>query len=106
MCVIELVRFSVKQSITEEHLQSLSVDFEKSLKKYAPGFIQRTLAKDIASNVWIELIWWDSIDAAHSALDIITKTSEFDRYCSALVDDGGNDIEYFKLLSRKLDGVY
>lgn len=100
MHVVEMVRFSVKDGVTETHLQKLSADFENALKREVAGFIKRTLAKDIASSMWVELIWWDSMDSAQLALEVVTKTREFEMYCAALVDDGGNDITYWQPIAK------
>ncbi|AKJ42236.1 Uncharacterised protein [Pragia fontium] len=92
--VIEMVTFTIKKDITTQRLLELSSNFENALKRDVHGFIKRTLTKDIASDYWIELIWWDSIDSARLALDVVTTTTEFEMYCAALVDDGGDNIIY------------
>lgn len=100
MTTLEIVKYSVKKHISPEHLMVLSEEFEKILSANTPGFIRRCLTIDVSSQMYIEMIWWDSMESALMALDTVTMTEAFKNYCSILVDDGSNENEYFQSLSK------
>lgn len=86
--VIELVIFETKEDITEEQFIQLFYKLNTVLQNDIPGFVKRSLTKDMAQNKWIEMIWWKSMQEAHMALEKLPQLPDFQQYCSALKDDG------------------
>lgn len=86
--VIEMVIFQTSPEVTEEHFLRLYHKLSKVLEKDIAGFIKRSLTKDFRQNKWVEIICWESMEAAQAALEKLPKISEFQKYCSTLIDEG------------------
>ena len=93
--IIEVVTFSIKQGVTEEQLLNASSNFEIMLKREIQGFEKRTLTKHCENEMWIEMIWWHSMENAQKALETATKTFEFDKY-NSLLEEEGSEIYYLE----------
>ena len=86
--VIEMVIFQTSPEVTEEHFLQLYHKLSKVLEKDIAGFIKRSLTKDLRQNKWVEIICWESMEAAQAALEKLQQISEFQKYCSTLIDEG------------------
>ena len=86
--VIEMVIFQTDQEVTEETFLRVYHRLSKVLEKDIAGFIKRSLTKDLKQDKWVEMIWWESMEAAQGALEKLPQVTEFREYCSALVDEG------------------
>lgn len=84
--VIEMVIFQTKNEESEEHFIKLFYTLNEVLERDVAGFIKRSLTKDHAQDKWVEMIWWNSIEAAHTALIALPQTSEFQQYCSVIAE--------------------
>jgi len=85
--VIEMVIFQTQKDVDKEQFLQLSYELNKMLKSNITGFIKRLLTKDLAQDKWVEMIWWESMEAAQAALDKLPQVVEFQKYCSALSDE-------------------
>lgn len=85
--VIERVIFQTQQDMDKEQFLQLSHELNKVLKSNMTGFIKRLLTKDLAQDKWVEMIWWESMEAAQAALDNLPQVVEFQKYCSVLSDE-------------------
>jgi len=86
--IIEVVTFQVKKGVCEVQLLELSHAFEKALKRENDGFVKRSLTKHCTQDKWVELIWWDSMESAQTALEKMPPILEFQQYSFALEEDG------------------
>lgn len=86
--VIEMVIFQTNTEVAEERFLQLYHELSKVLEKDIAGFVKRSLTKDLRQNKWVEMIWWESMEAAQGALKKLPQVAEFQEYCSALVDEG------------------
>ena len=86
--VIEMVIFQTSPEVTEEHFLRLYHKLSKVLEKDIAGFIKRSLTKDFRQNKWVEIICWESMEAAQAALEKLPQISEFQKYCFTLIDEG------------------
>lgn len=70
--VLEVVRFTVKKGVSDEHVHNLATSITPILKKY-PGFISRTLANDVhREQRYIDIVKWKSFkDVSNAANKII-----------------------------------
>lgn len=86
--IIELVIFETKEDVTEEQFMQLFHKLNTVLQSDIPGFVKRSLTKDIAQKKWVEMIWWKSMQEAHAALEKISQFADFKQYCSMIENDG------------------
>ena len=93
--IIEVATFKVKEGVSDEQVLQLSKTFIHILKQDFKGFIKRTLTQQCVSNTWVELVWWQSMDAAKFAFNNATKTIEFEQYCSIMKEEG-SDLYYIE----------
>ncbi len=66
--VVELAIFKTKEGVTREDLLA-TVDPVSDWVKRQPGFISRDLTHSADGDAWIDMIWWDSLEAAHAAAE-------------------------------------
>jgi heme-degrading monooxygenase HmoA len=72
--VVEIAIFKTKEGVTPEALLA-TVDPVSRWAQEQPGFISRDLTYAEDSDTWIDVVWWDSLDAARAAADV-SMTSE------------------------------
>jgi hypothetical protein len=72
--VLELVLFKLKDGATPDDLLA-TVDAVTDWIKTQPGFVSRDLTYSAAEDQWIDVVWWESLEAAESAAAAAT-TSE------------------------------
>ncbi|MBQ9990486.1 MAG: hypothetical protein IJP31_06050 [Lachnospiraceae bacterium] len=93
--IVEMIILKVKPETSEEQLLLLSEQFNTALQQKIDGFISRVLTKDTQSDQWVELICWQSLEAAQVALEKIYQLNEFTQYCYAL-ENGDMKIFYLE----------
>lgn len=86
--VLEMIIFQISPEVTKEQFLEKYHRLNKVLKKDFKGFIKRTVTKDKSQDKWVEMVWWDSIEIAQSALEKLSNIPEFQEYCSVLLEDG------------------
>jgi hypothetical protein len=64
--VLELVVFKLKSDATREEFLD-TVDAVSDWVKNQPGFVSRDLTYSAAEDKWIDVVWWDSLEAAETA---------------------------------------
>lgn len=72
--VVEIAIFKTKEGVSHEQLLD-TVDAVSRWAQEQPGFISRDLTYSEDSDTWIDVVWWESLDAAHAAADV-SMTSE------------------------------
>ena len=72
--VVEIAIFKTKDGVSREQLLG-TVDAVSEWAKAQPGFISRDLTYAADSDTWIDVVWWESLDAAHTAAEA-SMTSE------------------------------
>ena len=66
--VVEIATFKTKEGVTREQLLD-TVDAVSKWAQEQPGFISRDLAYSEDSDTCIDVVWWESLDAARTAAD-------------------------------------
>jgi hypothetical protein len=82
--VLEFVVFKLNEGISGERFLG-TVDAVSSWIATQPGFVSRVLCHDAESDRWIDLVWWKTLDDAHSAAER-AMTSESCAPMFALID--------------------
>jgi hypothetical protein len=66
--VLELVIFKLKDGATRDELLA-TVGGVTGWAKAQPGFVSRDLRYSESEDQWIDVLWWDSLEAAEVAAD-------------------------------------
>jgi hypothetical protein len=66
--VLELVVFKLKDGVTSEQLLATN-DAVSIWAQRQRGFISRELSHDVEGGRWIDIVWWQSIEAAQAAAE-------------------------------------
>ena len=82
--VVEIAIFKLKDGVAREQLLS-TVDAVSEWAKRQPGFLSRNLTYSSDDDSWIDVVWWESLDAAHAAAEV-AMTSESCAPMFALLD--------------------
>lgn len=64
--VVELAIFKLKDGVSRDRLLA-TIDPVSEWAKRQPGFISRDLTYSGDNDTWIDVLWWESLEAAHSA---------------------------------------
>lgn len=72
--VMEIATFKTKEGVTRKHFLG-TIDAVSRWAEQQPGFISRNLTYATESDTWIDVIWWESLDAAETAMQV-AETSE------------------------------
>lgn len=92
---IEMAVFKVGEEVTDAQVIELSNAFIEVLKREADGFIKRVITKDCKQDRWVELVWWESMEAAQAAFNKAPLIPEFQAYCSVMLEEG-SDLIYLE----------
>lgn len=82
--VVELAIFKTNEGVTREELLA-TVEPVSEWARQQPGFISRDLTYASDTNTWIDVLWWESLGAAHAAAEA-AMTSESCSPMFALID--------------------
>lgn len=88
--VVELAIFKLKEGVSREQLLA-TVDAVSEWARAQPGFVSRDLTYSAEGDTWIDVVWWDSADAAHAAADA-AMTSESCAPMFGLIDLEGTQM--------------
>jgi hypothetical protein len=72
--VVEIAIFKAKEGVTREQLLA-TVDAVSEWARSRPGFVSRDLTYSAEGDNWIDVIWWESLEAATTAAEA-SMTSE------------------------------
>lgn len=64
--VVEIAIARAKEGVTKEELMA-TVEAVSQWAKRQPGFISRDLTYSETDAMWIDVIWWESLEAAEAA---------------------------------------
>lgn len=93
--IIEMAVFKVQEEVTDKQVIELSNAFIEVLKREMIGFIKRVITKDHKQDRWVELVWWESMEAAQTAFKKAPLIPEFQAYCSVMIEDD-SDLVYLE----------
>lgn len=88
--IIEHVTFTAKPGSTDQEMRA-AFDLSNEVAQTIPGFIQRTLAKSADSNLWFDIVQWDSMEAAQNAMKAFESDPRTNAYVALI------DFEHFEL---------
>ena len=86
--VMEMVIFQTQNGVKEEQFLQLFDELNKVLESSVAGFMKRSLTKDSTQDKWVEMIWWESMEAAQQAMQKLPQVEQFQKYCSYLIEEG------------------
>lgn len=86
--VMEMVIFQTQEGVKEEQFLQLFDELNKVLESSVAGFMKRSLTKDSTQDKWVEMIWWESMEAAQQAMQKLPQVEQFQKYCSYLIEEG------------------
>jgi hypothetical protein len=81
---LELVVFELKDGVSREQLLG-TVDAVSAWIAEQPGFVSRELSYDAAGDRWIDVVRWETLEAAHAAAEL-AMSSESCAPMFALID--------------------
>ncbi len=82
--VVELAIFKTNDGVSREQLLG-TVEAVSQWALRQPGFLSRDLTYSTETDTWVDVIWWESLDAAHTAAEA-AMTSEYCAPMFALID--------------------
>jgi hypothetical protein len=88
--VLEVAISKAKPGVTREQILA-TVDAVSEWVKTQPGFVSRDLTYSPADETWIDVIWWESLEAAHTAAER-AMTSEACAPLFSLIDLEGTQM--------------
>ncbi|MDE6475856.1 MAG: antibiotic biosynthesis monooxygenase [Erysipelotrichaceae bacterium] len=86
--VMEMVIFQTQNGVKEEQFLQLFDELNKVLESSVAGFMKRSLTKDSTQDKWVEMVWWESMEAAQQAMEKLPQVEQFQKYCAHLVEEG------------------
>lgn len=73
--VVEIVNFKLKSTATPAQLAATHEGIKNFLQKQ-PGFIYRSLTFSELSGEWVDLAYWENMDAAKAASDALMQDED------------------------------
>ena len=98
--VVELAIFKVKEGVTREQLLE-TTDAVSEWARRQPGFVSRDLTFSSEDDTWIDVVWWESMDAAHKAAEQ-AMTSESCAPMFSLIDLEGTQMIHGERVVRTM----
>jgi hypothetical protein len=98
--VVEIAVFKLKDGVTRKQL----LDTVGAVSQWAqrqPGFLSRDLTYSDDEDSWIDVIWWENMDAAHTAAEV-AMTSESCAPMFALIDLEGIQMLHGERVTRSV----
>ena len=82
--VLELVVYRLKETVSDKQFLGTNGAVSIWISKQ-PGFISRELVYDGEGDRWVDVIWWETMEQAHTASEL-SMTSESCQPMFALID--------------------
>jgi hypothetical protein len=82
--LLELVVYKLNEGVSREQFLGTN-DAVSSWIRKQPGFISRELVYDGEGDRWVDVIWWETMETAHTAAEL-SMTSESCAPMFALID--------------------
>ena len=81
--VIESVTFSLADNVSDEEFLAAAEESNKYLRG-CNGFVGRQISKNADGSLWLDLVFWESMDAALAAAARFNESPHITRFNSAL----------------------
>jgi hypothetical protein len=82
--ILELVVYTLNEGVSREQFLGTNGPVSAWISEQ-PGFISRDLVYDGEGDCWVDVVWWETLEAAHAAAQLST-TSESCTPMFALID--------------------
>jgi len=88
-CLLEWTPFRLKPTVDQQSLLAASETLQREFLSAQPGFVRRLLLR-AGDGSYVDLIWWNSMEAAEGAM---TKAASSPSWCeySVLMNDAESD---------------
>lgn len=96
---VEIAIFKTQDGVTREQLLE-TVDAVSEWAKAQPGFISRDLTYSAESDSWIDVVWWESLTAAHAAADSAMTSDSCARMFAAIDLEGTQMIHGERIVEK------
>lgn len=80
--IVEAVLFQLREEVPTEQFLEAAGEVQRWLEQQ-PGYLRRELAHS-ASGEWLDLVHWQSLDAAQQAAETIMAAAEGQRFVSLI----------------------
>ncbi|MFP4196102.1 MAG: antibiotic biosynthesis monooxygenase family protein [Methanomassiliicoccales archaeon] len=80
--IVEIAQFRLKEGMDEERFLSISNGFQEKYLEKQEGYIDRELLR--SGGVWVDLIHWESLEAAQAVADEIMEHPESKDYIDTM----------------------
>lgn len=91
--IVEITEFTHVDGTDDATLLEASAGIQADLESF-PGFVRRDLLRG-EDGTWVDLVWWESKDAAESAVETAMTLEAFGRYFS-LIDESSIEMHHFE----------
>jgi hypothetical protein len=98
--VLEWAPFNLKPGVGEAALLQSSKDLQDEFLAKQPGFVRRELVKN-GEREYVDLVWWSSMKAAMTAMEVVAKSPVCAKYFSLMGadhDDPGEGVKHYRLV--------
>jgi heme-degrading monooxygenase HmoA len=101
--VVEWAPFELADGRAEEGLLEASAAFQEAFLATIPGFQRRELLHQPGSRQWVDLVYWDSADAAAAAFKAAEESEACALYFSYMKPPEGSEpdihsgVQHFRL---------
>lgn len=92
----EIPMYRFRKGVGFEEAKSVALGFDEFLRT-APGFKLRKTYYDDKSDVWIDVVEWETMEHALQALDDFARSPSFDAFAN-LVDPAFNHMHHAQLI--------
>jgi hypothetical protein len=98
--VLEYAPFKLKPEVDEAALLQSSQALQDDFLAKQPGFVRRELVKS-GERDYVDLVWWTSMKAAMTAMEVVAKSPVCAKYFSLMGadhDSPGAGVKHFRLI--------
>lgn len=98
--VLEYAPFKLKPGVDEAALLQSSQALQDEFLAKQPGFVRRELVKN-GERDYVDLVWWTSMKAAMTAMEVVAKSTVCAKYFSLMGADHnspGDGVKHYRLV--------